>query len=73
MDGTILLVASPTLARTLVQWGLVSEYHLAVSPMVAGHGPHFLEGLEEHFKGSLLDATRLRSGVLFLRYGLGSR
>jgi len=71
VDGTILLVASPTLARTLVQWGLVSEYHIAVSPMVAGHGPRFLEGLKEHFMASLLDVTRLRSGVLFLRYGLG--
>jgi hypothetical protein len=39
--------------------------------MVAGHGPRFLEGLKEHFMASLLDVTRLRSGVLFLRYGLG--
>jgi dihydrofolate reductase len=68
VDGTILLVASPTLARTVVQWGLVREYHVAVSPMVAGHGPHFLEGLE-HFRASLLDVARLRSGVLILRYG----
>ncbi len=71
VDGTILLVASPTLARTLVQWGLVGEYHIAMSPMVAGHGPHFLEGLKAHITLSLLGVARLRSGVVFLRYGLG--
>jgi dihydrofolate reductase len=73
VDGTILLVASPTLARTLVGWGLVDEYHIAMSPMVAGHGPHFLEGLKGHIQPSLLDVARLRSGVVFLRYGLGAR
>jgi dihydrofolate reductase len=71
VEGTLLLVASPTLARTLVQWGLVDEYHIAMSPMLAGHGPRFLEGLKEGFMPSLLDVTRLRSGVLFLRYGFG--
>lgn len=71
VEGTILLVASPTLARTLVQWELVGEYYIAMSPMVAGHGPRFLEDLKEHFMPSLLDVTRLRSGVLFLRYGFG--
>lgn len=71
VGGTILLVASPTLARTLVQWGLVREYHIPMSPMVAGHGPWFLEGLTEQVTLSLLDVTHLRSGVLFLRYGFG--
>ena len=71
VGGTLLLVASPTLARTLVQWGIVDEYHIAMSPVVAGHGPRFLERLKEGFMPSLLDVARLRSGVLFLRYGFG--
>ena len=71
VEGMLLLVASPTLARTLVGWGLVDEYHIAMSPLVAGHGPRFLEGLEEGLMPSLLEVTRLRSGVLFLRYGFG--
>lgn len=71
VEGTILLVASPTLARTLLEWGLVEEYHIAMSPMVAGHGPRLLEGMKKDVKASLLDMTRLHSGVLFLRYGLG--
>jgi len=73
VGGNVLLVASPTLARPLLQWGLVSEYHIAVSPMVAGHGPHFLEGLKEDVPPMLLDVTRLRSGVLFLRYCFGGQ
>lgn len=71
VEGKVLLVASPTLARTLVQWALVDEYHIAMSPMVAGHGPHFLEGLQEDCNPSLLDVTQLRSGVLLLRYVFG--
>lgn len=73
VGGDVLLVASPTLARTLLQWGLVSAYHLAVSPMIAGHGPYFLEGLKEEAPPTLLDVARLRSGVLFLRYGFGGQ
>jgi dihydrofolate reductase len=70
VEGTVLLVASPTLARSLLQWGFVDEYHIAISPMLAGHGPRFLDGLEDDAKFSLLDVTRLRSGVLLLRYGV---
>ena len=72
VKGTLLLVASPTLARTLVQWGLVDDYHIAMSPTVAGRGPRFLDGLEERFMPSLIDVTRLRSGVLFLHYDFAS-
>jgi dihydrofolate reductase len=73
VGGDILLVASLTLARALLRWGLVSEYHIAISPMVAGHGPHFLEGFKDDVLPKLLDVTRLRSGVLFLRYGFGGQ
>ena len=51
--------------------GLVREYYIPISPMVAGHGPWFLEGLTKQVTLSLLDVTRLRSGVLFLHYVLG--
>lgn len=69
VDGKILLVASPTLARTLIEWGLIEEYYIAVSPMVAGRGPYFLEGVSADVVPSLRDVSRLRSGVLFLHYG----
>lgn len=70
VNGKLLLVASPSLARTLFQWGLIEEYHIAVSPMVAGRGPYLLEGAGGAVMLSLLDVSRLRSGILFLRYGL---
>lgn len=71
-DGTMLLVGSPMLARTLVRSGLIDEYHVAMSPLVAGHGPYFLAGCEGVAAPKLLDVDRLRSGVLFLRYALGA-
>ncbi len=70
VDGTVLLVASPTLARSMLRWRLVEEYHVAVSPMVAGHGPYFLAGLEHTVTPSLLDIDRLASGVVICRYGI---
>jgi dihydrofolate reductase len=71
VEGTLLLVASPTLARAMLQWKLVDQYHVAISPMVAGHGPQFLAGLERTVTPSLLDINRLRSGVTILQYGFG--
>jgi dihydrofolate reductase len=69
--GTLLLVASPTLARALVQWGLVDEYHVAVSSLLARHGPTFLSGLERSVTTRLLGTTQLGSGVVIQRHGLG--
>jgi dihydrofolate reductase len=71
VQGTLLLVASPTLARALLEWNLVDEYYIAVSPMVAGHGPTFMAGLQQERAGTLLDVTRLQSGVVIHRYAFG--
>jgi dihydrofolate reductase len=68
-DGALLLVASPTLVRTLLQWNLVDEYHVAISPLVAGRGPTFLAGLQRGVRATLLDLNRLSSGVVIHRYG----
>ena len=69
VNGNILVVASPMLARTVLHWALLDQYHVAVSPMVAGHGPYFLQGLNAEIMPSLLDVHRLASGVVFLQYG----
>ena len=66
-------VASPSLARAILQWKLVDQYHVAISPMVAGHGPQFLAGLAGAVTPSLMDIDRLRSGVIILRYDFGGR
>jgi dihydrofolate reductase len=69
--GDVLLVASPRLARTLLGWGVLDTYHVAVHPVLTGHGPYFLEGLGSILRPSLHHVDRLRSGVLLLRYDLG--
>jgi dihydrofolate reductase len=70
--GNILLVASPSLACALVQAGLVDEYHLAIQPIFAGHGPTFLAGLGTPTRLRLSDAHRLSSGVAIHRYRVGA-
>jgi dihydrofolate reductase len=70
--GVLLLVASPSLARTLVQLELVDEYHVAVQPIVAGRGPTFLAGLSRPARLELRDTMRLGSGVVVNRYGLSA-
>jgi len=63
-----LLVGSPTLSGTLEQLGLIDEYRLAVHPVVAGHGPTLFSGLSPSVHMRLLDARRLKPGVMALRY-----
>lgn len=71
-DGTLLVVASPMLARTLLQWDLVDEYHVAISPVIAGRGPTFLAGLQRESRATLLNLDRLSSGVVIHRYGFAA-
>ena len=70
-NGMLLLVASPTLARTLLEWNLVDEYHVVISPIVAGHGPTFQAGLQREIRATLLGVHQLPSGVVIHRYSFG--
>jgi dihydrofolate reductase len=70
-DDMLLFVASPTLARTLVESALIDGYHVAISPMLAGHGPTFLAGLRNPLNAALLSTDCLHSGVVIHRYGFG--
>jgi dihydrofolate reductase len=72
LSGTLLLVASPTLACALLQAGLIDEYHLAIQPIFAGHGPTFLAGLSAPIRLRLREANELRSGVAIHRYHVGT-
>jgi dihydrofolate reductase len=64
--------AGPTLARSALDWNLVDEYHVAISPIVAGRGPTFLAGLEKDRQATLMDVDRLRSGLVINRYRFGT-
>jgi dihydrofolate reductase len=70
--GALLVPGSPSLIRALAQWGLIDEYHLAIQPILAGHGPIFLAGLEPPVRLKLLETRSLASGVAIHRYAAGS-
>jgi dihydrofolate reductase len=63
-----LLVGSPMLSTALEKLGLIDEYRLAVHPIVAGHGPRLFSDLGQSSRLRLLEAKRLKSGVMTLRY-----
>ena len=63
-----LLVGSPMLSAALEELGLIDEYRLTVHPILAGHGPRLFPGLSPSARLRLLDAKRLKSGVMALHY-----
>jgi len=63
-----LIVGSPMLAAELLRLGLVDEYRLVVHPVVAGHGPYLLSGLQPSLRLELVASRRLKSGILALHY-----
>jgi dihydrofolate reductase len=66
-----LLVGSPKLSAALEQLGLIDEYRVAVHPVLAGHGPRLFPGLSPPSRLRLVEARRLKSGVMALRYRRG--
>lgn len=62
------LVGSPMLSAELQRLDLVDEYRFLVHPVVAGHGPYLLAGLQPSLRLKLVATTRLKSGILALHY-----
>jgi dihydrofolate reductase len=61
--GTILKYGTGELDRTLIEHGLVDEFHFWVFPLVAGEGDRLLEGLEPtHLQ--LVDSVTFASGIV---------
>jgi dihydrofolate reductase len=69
--GDIRLTGSPTLARSLMQAGLIDEYWLLVHPLVRGHGKRFFQDGMEPVALELIETQAFRSGVVLLRYQQG--
>jgi dihydrofolate reductase len=65
---TLIVSGGPGLGSTLAELGLVDEYHLAVQPIVAGHGPQLLGGIHARLNLKLADTRTFGSGVVVLRY-----
>ena len=59
-------VAWPSLA--LADLGLIDEYEFLVQPVLAGHGPTLLAGLQERIQLELVHRHEFRSGAVAMRY-----
>ena len=63
----ILKYGTGELDRTLMEHGLVDEFHFWLFPVIAGSGEGFLEGIDTtHLK--LVDTTPFASGIVVLTY-----
>jgi dihydrofolate reductase len=66
--GEGLWVGGVALPLALADLGLIDEYEFLVQPVLAGHGPTLLAGLQERIQLELVDRHELRSGAVALRY-----
>jgi len=66
-DQNVLVWASPTLVRTLMEEGLVDEYVLLVSPIVRGQGKKLLPERGPQHDLRITEARVLEGGMLALR------
>jgi dihydrofolate reductase len=65
--GDILVAGSGTLVQTLMQYGLVDEFHLLVYPLALGSGMRlFQEGSQPKLR--LVESQTTGSGVMILTY-----
>ncbi|CAK4847116.1 unnamed protein product [Aphanomyces euteiches] len=69
-EGTdMLILGSGTIVQQLANEGLVDEFLLIVTPVVAGEGKSFYNQLKP-FSLTLLDTKSFKSGNVLLHYGL---
>ena len=69
-QGTNILIGGVSFPSQLIELGLVDEYRLVVSPIVAGEGRRLLEGvsLPEKLQLKLVESKIFKSGCVALRY-----
>lgn len=53
---------------TLMEHGLIDEFHLLVTPVAVGRGQHLFENIENAPALKLADVTRFSNGVVVLVY-----
>ena len=69
--GNIVKYGNGPLDATLMQHGLIDEFHLLVTPVAAGRGQHLFEEIDGAPALELLDVRPFRSGVVLLTYAPG--
>lgn len=66
--GNIGVLGSPTLARSLLNAGLLDELTLMVHPVVVGHGKRLFTGGGDLRQLDLVKSMTTKTGVAFLTY-----
>ena len=66
--GPDLSVGGVQLASTLIQAGLVDEYHIFVQPIILGAGRPIFPALNEAVRLKLVETHTFHTGVVYLRY-----
>ncbi len=65
------LLGSPTLARNMMQLGLIDEYRINVNPVVLGQGVRLFGDTPLHLE--LMEAKTFKDGVVGLRYATAKK
>lgn len=66
--GDIIKYGNGPLDATLMEHGLIDEFHLLMTPVAVGRGQHMFEAIENGPALNLVDVTRFTSGVVILTY-----
>jgi dihydrofolate reductase len=66
--GPDLSVGGVQLASTLIQAGLVDEYHVFVQPIILGAGRPIYPALNEALRLKLAETHIFHTGIVYLRY-----
>ena len=66
--GNIIKYGNGPLDATLMERGLIDEFHLLLTPVAVGRGRHLFEGIDTAPALKLADVTRFSNGVLKLVY-----
>jgi dihydrofolate reductase len=68
IDGDILVYASATLVRTLIEHGLVDEFRLVIFPVLLGTGERLFGETDDKTPVRLIRAQTIGNGLPFLTY-----
>jgi dihydrofolate reductase len=66
--GNIIKYGNGPLDVTLMENGLIDEFHLLIAPVAIGRGQHLFECIDTAPALNLVDVTRFSNGVVILIY-----
>ncbi|MCU1399886.1 MAG: bifunctional deaminase-reductase domain protein [Acidimicrobiales bacterium] len=73
ISGDIIVPASHTLARTLIEHDLLDEVRIVVFPVVLGERARLFDGITADKPLRLLDSSIIGGALVHLHYELSSR